>query len=293
MKSGERCRTGRRLKSDPRSRAGGENLVDLVGIEPTTSPAGRGALSCGPGKRQLIPELSDATSSSLAAARAVALQPRYRTVLDKPESKVLVRELKSSVRVGVPTGESPVARRSRYRTFRCVRSEGRKRQAYRKDGGPGRDRTDDLFHAMEARSQLRHRPTLKSHSNRRPPRQGRGALPVAPQAHCLGDTTTSCPLRTTSIILAYPHGIVNAAHESKRRAGANLTDWGLRAFVKRLLAVYSSHYVQDQVPEPPGDFIERTFISEHGDNNNAGGCGTKQQSLSAAAFRHSMASRFP
>ena len=27
------------------------------------------------------------------------------------------------------------------------------------DGGPGRVRTDDLFHAMEARSQLRHRPT--------------------------------------------------------------------------------------------------------------------------------------
>ena len=30
----------------------------------------------------------------------------------------------------------------------------------RKNGGPGRDRTDDLFHAMEARSQLRHRPIL-------------------------------------------------------------------------------------------------------------------------------------
>ena len=29
-----------------------------------------------------------------------------------------------------------------------------------KFGGPGRDRTDDLFHAMEARSQLRHRPNL-------------------------------------------------------------------------------------------------------------------------------------
>jgi hypothetical protein len=27
-------------------------------------------------------------------------------------------------------------------------------------GGPGRDRTGDLFHAMEARSQLRHRPTI-------------------------------------------------------------------------------------------------------------------------------------
>ena len=29
-------------------------------------------------------------------------------------------------------------------------------------GGPGRDRTGDLFHAMEARSQLRHRPTIES-----------------------------------------------------------------------------------------------------------------------------------
>ena len=31
-------------------------------------------------------------------------------------------------------------------------------------GGPDRDRTDDLFHAMEARSQLRHRPTLRKDS---------------------------------------------------------------------------------------------------------------------------------
>jgi hypothetical protein len=31
-------------------------------------------------------------------------------------------------------------------------------------GGPGRDRTDDLFHAMEARSQLRHRPTIAGNS---------------------------------------------------------------------------------------------------------------------------------
>ena len=36
-------------------------------------------------------------------------------------------------------------------------------------GGPGRDRTDDLFHAMEARSQLRHRPT--SGKERRPSRR--------------------------------------------------------------------------------------------------------------------------
>src|SRR6202012_4442891 len=31
-------------------------------------------------------------------------------------------------------------------------------------GGPDRDRTDDLFHAMEARSQLRHRPTKEGTS---------------------------------------------------------------------------------------------------------------------------------
>ena len=35
-------------------------------------------------------------------------------------------------------------------------------------GGPGRDRTDDLFHAMEARSQLRHRPTLFSNTYKTP-----------------------------------------------------------------------------------------------------------------------------
>src|SRR5205807_8936789 len=47
-------------------------------------------------------------------------------------------------------------------------------------GGPGRDRTDDLFHAMEARSQLRHSPTwcggqLLSFNSRlaSPPRQTR------------------------------------------------------------------------------------------------------------------------
>ena len=36
----------------------------------------------------------------------------------------------------------------------------RGRRDVRTLGGPGRDRTDDLFHAMEARSQLRHRPTM-------------------------------------------------------------------------------------------------------------------------------------
>src|SRR6516225_665589 len=37
-------------------------------------------------------------------------------------------------------------------------------RVYQGFGGPGRDRTDDLFHAMEARSQLRHRPTRRGNS---------------------------------------------------------------------------------------------------------------------------------
>ncbi len=47
-------------------------------------------------------------------------------------------------------------------------AEGREGQVIRMFGGPDRDRTDDLFHAMEARSQLRHRPTL-----------GNGTLPFS------------------------------------------------------------------------------------------------------------------
>jgi hypothetical protein len=44
--------------------------------------------------------------------------------------------------------------------FRSQMSKFQAREALAAEiGGPGRDRTDDLFHAMEARSQLRHRPT--------------------------------------------------------------------------------------------------------------------------------------
>ena len=47
-------------------------------------------------------------------------------------------------------------------------------------GGPGRVRTDDLFHAMEARSQLRHRPTCRKRKLLRP------AWTVSILAHLLG-----------------------------------------------------------------------------------------------------------
>jgi hypothetical protein len=62
-------------------------------------------------------------------------------------------------------------------------------EGFRGFGGPGRDRTDDLFHAMEARSQLRHRPTCE-------------------------DTTLL--VLGTSFILADSRKIVNASPDFKR-----------------------------------------------------------------------------
>jgi hypothetical protein len=61
-------------------------------------------------------------------------------------------------------------------------------------GGPGRDRTDDLFHAMEARSQLRHRPTIEDKK---------------PKARKIG-VEGSTPEGGTQIIFAHITGIVNA-----------------------------------------------------------------------------------
>ena len=59
-------------------------------------------------------------------------------------------------------------------------------------GGPGRDRTDDLFHAMEARSQLRHRPTCE------------GEFPWVRNSLGIREGTT--------IIFAYRNPIVNASN---------------------------------------------------------------------------------
>ena len=61
-------------------------------------------------------------------------------------------------------------------------------------GGPGRDRTDDLFHAMEARSQLRHRPTIEDKK---------------PKARKIG-VEGSTPEGGTQVIFAHITGIVNA-----------------------------------------------------------------------------------
>src|SRR5215475_9085279 len=71
------------------------------------------------------------------------------------------------------------------------------------DGGPGRDRTDDLFHAMEARSQLRHRPTCEDttlgandpiYFRRVKPDSQRGRSSARPTATTLPRASAGCPI---------------------------------------------------------------------------------------------------
>jgi hypothetical protein len=74
-------------------------------------------------------------------------------------------------------------------------------------GGPDRDRTGDLFHAMEARSQLRHRPTL-----------GRTRSILRPAAHLvkLSCMVRSAPLRPPASTGAIRHTRISG------QAGTNL-----------------------------------------------------------------------
>ena len=77
-------------------------------------------------------------------------------------------------------------------------------------GGPDRDRTDDLFHAMEARSQLRHRPTIRwgttfLFSPLRQDSSNRAAA-AAPRCHVTR--------KVTSRNLEVPVGILNGGERS-------------------------------------------------------------------------------
>ena len=62
--------------------------------------------------------------------------------------------------VGSPHKTAPAGYDTTHDTKQAVVTS-RPVQAVKGVGGPGRARTDDLFHAMEARSQLRHRPIPK------------------------------------------------------------------------------------------------------------------------------------
>jgi len=108
-----------------------EGLVDLVGIEPTTFPASRDALSITASELVSIPGSNDATSSSSTAAPVVAPWLAYRTPPDTPKPKGPVRELKLFVLVDVPQVELAHPLRSQCRISEYSHSVGYKRQAYK------------------------------------------------------------------------------------------------------------------------------------------------------------------
>src|SRR5271170_7783347 len=115
------------------------SLVDLVGIEPTTSPAGRGALGALNASSQSASGLRDETSNSSIAVRDGALQQLSRTPRDRQLPKVPCRVLIGSVRVGAPSIDFRHPRPIRYRTVRYFDFSECKRLAYREVGGPGQD----------------------------------------------------------------------------------------------------------------------------------------------------------
>jgi hypothetical protein len=80
-------------------------------------------------------------------------------------------------------------------------------------GGPDRDRTDDLFHAMEARSQLRHRPTSPK----------KRLFSFSTSKIDSSNTYLSCPewplLSFRLILAAFVSTLLCAAQPSARAAG--------------------------------------------------------------------------
>ena len=75
-------------------------------------------------------------------------------------------------------------------------------------GGPDRDRTDDLFHAMEARSQLRHRPTLRGCNC---PIVSAGAGFVKPTVRCGRRAAAGCIGGFSEALRKGPSGVERAA----------------------------------------------------------------------------------
>ena len=87
-------------------------------------------------------------------------------------------------------------------------------------GGPGEIRTHDLFHAMEARSQLRHRPGVRNLEYTTVPRRLTRRTPAClqwydvPQARARAPIT-AMPVRAGLFVLRRPQ----AAHHTQRRQG--------------------------------------------------------------------------
>jgi hypothetical protein len=126
-----------------------------------TFPASRTRCTFEP-ERLSVPVSNDAISRLLAAALGFERLTTSRTLPHIPGPRDLGRALKLSVHADAWQAGQILVPCSQCKASSCSGSAGRKRKTLGCFGGPDRDRTDDLFHAMEARSQLRHRPTLGS-----------------------------------------------------------------------------------------------------------------------------------
>ena len=133
-------------------------MVDLVGIEPTTSPATPGR-ALPPSKRRSILESNDGISNSSVVARALEPQTRFEMVPCKPAAMVRDREwtwfAHGCARPGALVG---------LRYTRC--------------------RIGPNFHSAGCIRQALGEWWTWSGSNRRPLPCHGSALPAAPQAHC-------------------------------------------------------------------------------------------------------------
>jgi len=102
-------------------------------------------------ERLSVPVSNDAISRLLAAALGIARLTTSRTLPHTPVPRDLGRALKLFVHADARQAEQILVPCSQCRTSSYSGSPGRKRKSLGCFGGPDRDRTDDLFHAMENR----------------------------------------------------------------------------------------------------------------------------------------------
>ena len=138
--------------------------MDLVGIEPTTSPARPGRAHSCARKRQSVLESIGEISNSLVVARVGVPHSRWRMIPDKREPTVLGHGWKEFVRVGVLSSEPSASLHSQCRISSKCRFAVCRQKAFEK----------------------RRNWWTWSGSNRRPLPCHGSALPAAPQAHVRG-----------------------------------------------------------------------------------------------------------
>src|SRR5260370_17553079 len=118
--------------------------------------------------RQRVGTLLRAIGTDIKVAQDLLRHANSRTTLDIYPHAVLAAEARRQHQGSrTSTAGTGIKGSAPFSTFAPLKRRGLGVEVVHLDGvvgGPDRDRTDDLFHAMEARSQLRHRPTLRKDS---------------------------------------------------------------------------------------------------------------------------------